>query len=142
MSQPPADRPEKIFTPAEANAILPKAIPLVEQLRGIQRSIVTTHQQLTEVTGKFSQGNGYPIQSLKEQIEVLTKHQLQLIDAFKSALDQLEDLGCMLKDLETGLLDFHALREGELIFLCWKLGEDHIRFWHTLDGGYASRAPL
>lgn len=141
MEQPPG-RPEKIFIVSEADALLPKVIPLIEQLQGIQRSIMQTNEQLTEVTAKLSQGNGYPIRSLKEQVEKITKHQLQLIDAFQSALDQLEDLGCLLKDLHTGLVDFYALHNGELSFLCWKLGEDRIRFWHTLESGAAGRQPL
>ena len=136
------DLPQKVFTASEANALLPAVIPLVEQLQSIQRSLVQTNQELTEATSKLSQGNGYPLRSLKEQIQKLTKHQLQLVDAFQSVLDQLEALGCLLKDLHTGLLDFYALRDEALICLCWKLGEDRIRFWHTLDGGYAGRQPL
>ncbi|MCH7573121.1 MAG: DUF2203 domain-containing protein [Planctomycetes bacterium] len=142
MSEQPSDRPEKIFTAEEANALLPQVISLVKQLQGIQRSITKTNQQLTEGTGKLSQGNGNPIQSVSAQIEDLAKHQLQLIDAFKSALDQLEDLGAMLKDAETGLVDFYAIRDGEIVFLCWKLGEDRVRFWHTLEAGVAGRQPL
>ena len=138
----PSDRPESIFTAAEANALLPKITSVVEQLQGIQRSLLQTTVQLNEVTGKLSQGNGYPIRSLKERLQELTKHQLQLINAFQSALDQLEQFGAVLKDLQTGLVDFYALREGELIFLCWKLGEGRIRYWHTLDGGYAARQLL
>jgi hypothetical protein len=72
----------------------------------------------------------------------LTRHQLQLLEAFESALKQLEDLGVVLKDLTTGLVDFHSLRGEELILLCWKLGEPRVQFWHTLDAGYAGRQPL
>ena len=57
-------------------------------------------------------------------------------------MQQLEDLGCLLKDLTTGLVDFYGTRRGELVFLCWKLGEDRIRFWHGLDEGYTGRQPL
>ncbi len=91
---------------------------------------------------KLSQGNGYPLQELRDQIEKLTRHQLQLIEAFHSALQQLETLGGVLKDLSLGLVDFYTLRDGEPVFLCWKLGEDAIRFWHSLDTGYAARQPL
>jgi hypothetical protein len=132
----------RTFTVEEANALLPQIKPLIEQLQGLQRSIVKTNQQLDEATAKLSQGNGYPVRSIKDKISELTKHQLQLIDAFQSALDQLEELGCLLKDLNIGLIDFYGLRGGELIFLCWKIGEDRIRYWHTLDSGYAGRQHL
>lgn len=136
------DRPPKTFTVEEANILLPQVKVLIEQLQGIQRSITKTNQQLDELVGKLAAGNGYPIQSLKQQIEALTKHQLQLIEGFESAFNQLQGLGCWLKDLSEGLVDFYGLRQGELIFLCWKLGEERIRFWHPLDTGYAGRQPL
>jgi len=134
--------PPKTFTVAEANALLPKVIPLIEQLQGLQRSIQQTAQQLNEAVEKVTAGNGYPIQSLKAEIRELTEHQLQLVEAFQSALAQLEDLGAMLKDLTIGLIDFHGLHDGQPVLLCWKIGEDRIRFWHTLEAGFAGRQPL
>ena len=136
------DRPQKIVTLSEAEALLPKVKPLIEQLQGLQRSIIQTNKQLDELVGKLSAGNGYPIQSLKTEIQHVTEHQLRLIEAFQSALQQLEDLGAMLKHVNAGLIDFYSTREGELIFLCWKLGEERIQFWHTLEDGFAGRRPL
>lgn len=132
----------RTFTVSEANALLPQIIPLVEQLQGIQRSIAKTNQQLDEAIEKLSQGNGYPLKSLKEQIKELTTHQLQLVEAFQSVIAQVEEFGCQMKDLSVGLVDFYGLRNGEVVCLCWKLGEDRIRFWHTLEAGYAGRQPL
>lgn len=135
-------RPPKTLTTAEANTLLPRIRPLVAQLRGLQRSIVETNQRLDQLASKLSGGNGYPVQSLQKQLQDLTRHQLQLIEAFQSALKQLEDLGGILKDLEAGLIDFYSLRDGQLVLLCWKLEEERIRFWHTLEGGYAGRQLL
>jgi len=132
----------RTFTVAEANVLLPQIIPLIEQLQGIQRSIAKTNQQLDEAIEKLSQGNGYPLKFLKEQIKELTTHQLQLVEAFQSALAQAEESGCLVKDLQLGLVDFYGMRNGELICLCWKLGEDQIRYWHTLEAGYTGRQPL
>lgn len=141
MAEEP-DTPPKTFTVEEANALLPRVKALVEQLQGLQHSIAQTNQQLDECMRKVATGNGYPIQSLKQQIDSLTQHQLQLIEGFQSAFTQLEELGGLLKDLSIGLIDFYGLREGKLIFLCWKLGEDRLCFWHTLEDGYAGRQPL
>jgi hypothetical protein len=132
----------RTFTVSEANALLPQIIPLVEQLQGIQRSIAKTNRQLDEAIEKLSQGNGYPLKSLKEQIKELTTHQLQLVEAFQSVIAQVEEFGCQMKDLSVGLVDFYGLHNGEVVCLCWKLGEDRIRFWHTLEAGYAGRQPL
>ena len=139
-----AEAPEspKTFTVSQANALLHRVQPLLEQLQGLQRSIVRTNQQLSELTAKVTAGNGYPLKALRQQIDDLTRHQLQLLEGFQSALQQFEDLGCLLKDLSMGLVDFYGTLRGEPVFLCWKQGEDRIRFWHAVDGGYAGRQPL
>jgi hypothetical protein len=142
VGQLPSEQPDKVFTVEEANGLLPRVRPLVEQLRALQGSIVKTNEQLDENVHKLSGGNGYPLQELRRQIEQLTRHQLQLVEAFQSALQQLEALGCLLKDLSLGLVDFYTVRDGEPAFLCWKLDEDAVRFWHPLDTGYADRQPL
>ena len=135
-------RSPNIVTREEAEALLSNIQPLVEQLQGLQRSIIQTNQQLNELVMKLSAGNGYPLQTIKEQTKQVTAHQLHLLEAFQSALQQLEETGCVLKDASVGLVDFYSVREGALVFLCWKLGEERIRFWHTLDSGYDNRQPL
>ena len=60
----------------------------------------------------------------------------------RSLATELEEIGCELKDVHTGLLDFRSLREDRVVYLCWRLGEDEIRFWHELDTGFAGRQPL
>ena len=137
-----SEHSQKIVTLEEAQALLLRVKPLVEQLQGLQRSIVQANQQLNELVAKLSAGNGYPIQAIKEQTKQVTSRQLHLLEAFQSALKQLEETGCLLKDVTAGLVDFYSLRQGELVFLCWKVGEDQIRFWHPLESGYASRQPL
>lgn len=56
--------------------------------------------------------------------------------------EEIAQLGCEVKDVEIGLVDFHAARGEELVFLCWRKGEKEIRYWHPLSDGYASRQPL
>lgn len=135
-------QPEKVFTVDEANRLLSQISPLIQQLQGLQASLLKTDHDLEEAARKLSEGNGYPVQQLKEQIAKLTQHQLDLAKAFESALQQLESLGCILKDLTAGLVDFYSLRDGELVLLCWKLGEERIRYWHTLEDGFAGRQSL
>ena len=142
VMDPSSEQPPKTVTLSEANALLLQVRPLLQQLQGLQRSIIQTNQRLDELVTKLATGNGYPIHAIKQQVQELTKHQLQLIEAFQSVLQQLEVVGCVLKDVEMGLVDFYSLRDGQLIFLCWKLDEDHIRFWHALDEGYAERQRL
>ena len=57
-------------------------------------------------------------------------------------VDELSEVGCDLKDYQTGLIDFIGRHQGRDICLCWKLGEERINFWHELDAGYRGRQPV
>ena len=61
---------------------------------------------------------------------------------FYSNIEQLENMGCLIKDFETGLIDFYHKFEGRDIFLCWRLGEKSIKFWHEVDTGFMGRKPI
>lgn len=63
----------------------------------------------------------------------------QAMEALEKEIQKLEDLGCVLKDMNTGLVDFPAVRLGVRVWLCWKLGEDDVTFWHGLHEGFAAR---
>jgi hypothetical protein len=57
-------------------------------------------------------------------------------------VDEINEHGAQVKDFDEGLIDFPALRRGETVLLCWKLGEDEIRYWHTVEDGFAGRQEL
>ena len=57
-------------------------------------------------------------------------------------IQQIKDLGVLLKDAEKGLCDFPNLRQGRVVYLCWQLGEDRIEYWHDIETGFAGREPL
>ena len=69
----------------------------------------------------------------------LRRWQLQRLNAL---LAEINGFGCELKGLGEGLIDFPSKREGRTVYLCWKLGEERIAYWHELDTGFASREPL
>jgi hypothetical protein len=77
-----------------------------------------------------------------EKLATLRVEHQQLAETLKSALDRILETGCVIKDLEVGLLDFPALVNNEEVYLCWRLGEDRIRFYHRQDEGFAGRKPL
>jgi hypothetical protein len=60
----------------------------------------------------------------------------------KSAVEEIEQMGCLIKDLETGLVDFPTLLRGEEVYLCWRLGETDISFWHGVHEGVAGRREI
>lgn len=61
---------------------------------------------------------------------------------FFSKLEELENIGCVIKDLNEGLIDFYSLFEGKEIFLCWKYGEENIEYWHDIEDGFSGRKPI
>lgn len=54
----------------------------------------------------------------------------------------IEEAGCILRDVEEGIVDFFSIQEGTVVFLCWKRGEESIRYWHSIREGFAGRQPL
>lgn len=64
------------------------------------------------------------------------------VQAVKDAITEISAIGVLVKDIDMGLLDFPCVVEGEVILLCWKLGESAITFWHGLEEGYAGRKPI
>jgi hypothetical protein len=127
------------FTVAEANALLDTVRPLVErmvELRGEVRVQLERRQELAEIT--TSNGGGFNPRLPAEIDEALQ----QAASDLSARVEELTELGVQVKDIDTGLIDFPSFRDGEEILLCWRLGEDEIAWWHTLDGGFAGRQPL
>jgi hypothetical protein len=62
--------------------------------------------------------------------------------ALKTAMDGIEEAGAQVKDLDIGLIDFMTLYRGEEVCLCWRMGEDEIRFWHGAQEGFRGRKPI
>lgn len=126
------------YTVAEANAMLPE---LAELLRGMQLQ----GQQLAAMQGRVAavqrkvRSNGYHNPT---EDALLSQGARQTEDALRSGIEQLAAWNIELKDLQRGLIDFPAHREGRTVFLCWEMGEEEVAFWHEVDTGYDSRLPL
>jgi hypothetical protein len=118
--------PKKHFTLAEAN----KTLPLVKRIVG---DIVRTHGDAADLQAK--------LEDMRD-----AKHQAVAQSALDSAMDRLQgfvdelgELGCDLKDYQTGLIDFLGRHQGRDVCLCWRLGEEKIAFWHEMSAGFAGR---
>lgn len=121
------------FTVDEAN----KTLPLV---RRIVTDIVATHRSLVERLDELRSlepegGAGARRRQLEEEIEGLA----ETVNRFIAELDA---IGALFKGVEEGLVDFYSTLDGRPVFLCWKLGEESIEWWHELDAGYVGRRPL
>jgi hypothetical protein len=128
----------RYFTREEAEALLPQVSVI---LRDVQRehAAMKEHELELEALELRSRGNGH---GLHERIARLQQELTHGIQTLRILAAQLEDLGCELKDPETGLIDFVGLRDGREIYLCWLLGEERINYWHELHTGFAGRQPF
>ena len=129
----------KHFTVEEANALLPTVRPVVERMVEHRRELVTQLERQQELTGITKANGGGFNPRLPADIDAAVEAAAQELS---SCIEELTDLGVQVKDLDTGLVDFPTLRDGEEVLLCWQLGEDEVGWWHTLDGGFAGRRPL
>lgn len=120
------------FTIEKANAIVRAIRPLIAEILEIRQEILDRRPQFWPVLAKAAGDGGG-----KAASEVA--HQFQQLDTL---VREISATGAILKDINTGMVDFLALREGREIYLCWKYGEDQITYWHELDTGYAGRRSI
>lgn len=130
---------ERYFTVEEANEALLEVRPLTEELVAHRRALVDLQERQSALTTRIA-GNGgnvtpSELQEVQEQLD-------EEVAGIARCVARIHEVGAVVKDLDGGLVDFPALRGGEEVLLCWRLGEDEIGFWHTLDEGYSGRKPL
>ena len=127
------------FTPDEANAALVSVRPLVERMVEQRQAHVDALARQEELEGHIrGNGGGIPPAELAETAAEVERVARELA----KTIDDIVAHGAEVKDLDEGLIDFPALRHGETVLLCWKLGEDEIRYWHTVEDGFAGRQEL
>jgi hypothetical protein len=134
------DEVPRMFTLEEADALVPtlelefgrvarlraELAPLVESLGG------------AEVAVNIIQRGGRPQRGLEADAERLKR----LATEITAAVERVNELGCLLKDLDQGLVDFFSMQGSEPVFLCWQFGEPRITHWHPIDEGFSGRRPI
>jgi hypothetical protein len=140
MSPRPQGDGPRLFTVAEANALVPRLQvefgtlarlraeiePLVGELGGAEVGLAVLEKGPSAAPGREA---------------VAGKFQA-LVGEVNAAVERVNGLGCLVKDLEAGLVDFYHLREGDPVFLCWQFGEPAVTHWHDVEEGFAGRKPL
>ena len=125
---------KKYFTIESAEKLLPKIERILKRTIKLNKAIDLLSSIEIEVYDD-DYGNLRRVTKLNKQFHKLSYE-------FYSNMEKIEDLGCVIKDIDTGIIDFYSRFEGGDIFLCWKLGEKTIKFWHEIDSGYEGRKPI
>jgi hypothetical protein len=122
---------ERHYSLDEANASLSGVAQLLERLRAARERLSDSEARAALSEAGPTNGGGEPGRTVSEAFLAL-----------RDGLVELREREVVLRDLERGLVDFPALRDGREIYLCWEEGEDEIAFWHEPDTGFAGRKPL
>ena len=125
-------RHERHYTRAEATASLGQVAELLETMRDARERLTDTDVREALAEAAPTNGGGLP-----------GRHVSEAFLRLREAAGRLREMEVVLRDLDRGLVDFPALRDGREVYLCWvEREEDDIAFWHDLDAGYAGREPL
>ena len=120
---------ERRFTQPEAEALLPDLRERLPRLREARRTLIASSRRITEAVA--ADGGG---------VEGSDGFRAQV--SLKAEVTALAEAGILLRDPEAGLVDFPSEREGRVVYLCWRLGEDHVAWFHETDTGFSARQPL
>ena len=121
------------FSISDANKILPSVIKKFNYSKMLKNEMIKMEKQMSLVLT--------PKTSLEDYITLKQKLNVKVTEFYQS-IEDLENIGVVLKGFEQGLLDFPAKRFDEEIWLCWKEGETQIKFWHEKDSGFMGRKPI
>lgn len=134
QENPPLDhyRPRRVFNLKEAN----QTLPLVMR---ITRDIVAGHREISDLDAQAHHLKECGKEDESEELKSRIQDLLQVVDGY---VEELEKIGCEYKDRTKGLVDFPARMGNRLVYLCWKMGEPEVLYWHELHAGFAGRKPI
>ena len=131
---------EKYFDRHEAEELLPAIQQFLEEARKQKQALDSVTSDISNASLRIMMLGG----SLPPFAELNQKkaQREKIAEQLSRTVDEIQQTGCVVKDLDTGLVDFPSLRRGEKVYLCWKLGEERIGYWHGIEEGFAGRKPL
>ena len=120
------------FTLQEANQVLTSIRAWMDEIQTIRGEILVHQPEIWSVMEKSAGNGGNPTLS----------RMVKSFDRLDALIHNIQDTGVIIKDINTGLLDFPALKDGREVYLCWKHGEEDIAFWHEIEDGFAGRQSI
>jgi hypothetical protein len=130
----------KLFSLTEAERLRVQLEPVLIEAMEAHRHLLGHEEQLNDLAERIQRSGG--LQVAYERVAKTRVERNRLQETVEAALERIQSTGCVVKDLEIGLLDFPARIDNQDVYLCWKLGEDRIRFYHRQDEGFAGRKPI
>jgi hypothetical protein len=130
----------KTFTLDEAQALLPVLEALLKRAIDGKKAAESIEGRLQELSRKIFLSGGLfvDVAGVRRQRAALESH----VQAAKDSVAEIDAIGVQVKDLDTGLLDFPCQLDGDIVLLCWRLGEGRIDYWHSVEDGFRGRQPI
>ena len=130
----------KRFTLAEAERLLPEIETIIREAVSLKALYQETEQELQSFAQRVAMAGGMSVDrdAVLQQRADRDSHGQRL----KAAVERIQDYGCVIKDLDIGLIDFPTLFRGQEVYLCWRMGESGIQHWHGVNEGFAGRKPI
>jgi len=122
----------RYFTLPEANEALISIRLWMDEIQTIRREILVHQPEIWSVMEKSAGNGGNPTLS----------RMVKTFDRLDALIHNIQDTGVIIKDINTGLLDFPAIKDEREVYLCWQYGEDEIAFWHEIEDGFAGRQSI
>lgn len=132
------DHELRTFSPQEVNQLIPVLTPLLFKLREKQDRAVKLEAQIDALEIISDDSNENAVKELRRLTEAHHKEATE----FYSVIESIHQKGCLVKDVEKGLVDFYSVIDGKVVYLCWMLGEPQVTHWHEVGQGFGQRQPL
>jgi hypothetical protein len=130
----------RYFTITEAEAMLPKVEARIRDALFLKSEYQRTEDELRATTRKILLSGGATID--RNHVATVKNTREQLASKLQQTCEEIQEFGCLVKDLDIGLIDFPTIYSRREVYLCWKLGEDRIRFWHEIESGFRGRQEI
>jgi hypothetical protein len=130
----------KRFTLAEAQNLIPSVDRLLRKAVELKTAYDEAEHGVESFQKRILLMGGMVVD--RAQVREVRERRDQASTALRAVLEEVQELGCVVKDLDIGLVDFPTLFQGHEVYLCWKLGEPSIAFWHGVDEGFAGRKAI
>ncbi len=130
--------PTRLFTRGEAEELLPRLTELLERMRALKQEYERFGRKVGALSRKI-RTNGHAQEGEVQQSQIGLETRAAEVNGL---VEDVQALGCEVKGIDEGLIDFRSEMEGREVYLCWKLGEERIEWWHEIDTGFAGRRPI
>jgi hypothetical protein len=126
---------EKLFSTADADELVPTLEVLIRDLQVQARALRERIRELVHADNRLETKRVHEIVELHPELRPVSNRMSEIAG-------QIEELGCFLKDIDQGLVDFPCEVGNEIVFLCWQFGETRVIAWHPIEGGFGDRKPI